>query len=161
VKIIVGVADMKTSANRGDEIVTHALGSCLGITIYDSVACIGGMLHVMLPNSAIDPPKAEQNPYVFMDTGLPRLFHECYKLGAQKQRLEVKVAGGACASGKDEADDFFQIGKRNFLMFRQMLWKNGVILKAQDVGSTISRTMTLEIGTGKVSIRANGQISFL
>ncbi len=160
-KIIVGVADMKVSANRGDEIITHALGSCLGITIYDTIACVGGMLHVMLPNSAIDPPKAEQNPFVFMDTGLPRLFHECYKLGAQKQRLEVKVAGGACASGKDEADDFFQIGKRNFLMFRQMLWKNGVILKAQDVGSTISRTMTLEIGSGKVSIRANGQVTFL
>ena len=152
---------MKVSATRSDEIITHALGSCLGITIYDAVTCVGGMLHVMLPNSAIDPPKAEQNPYVFMDTGLPRLFHECYKLGAQKPRLEVKVAGGACASGKNEADDFFQIGKRNFLMFRQMLWKNGVILKAHDVGSTISRTMTLEIGTGKVSIRANGQTSFL
>ncbi len=106
---------MKVSANRGDEIITHALGSCLGITIYDTIACVGGMLHVMLPNSAIDPPKAEQNPFVFMDTGLPRLFHECYKLGAQKQRLEVKVAGGACASGKDEADDFSRSASEIFL----------------------------------------------
>lgn len=159
-KIIVGVADLKTSSKSGDEIITHALGSCLGITIHDSVACVGGMLHVMLPNSAIDPPKAEMNPFVFMDTGLPRLFHECYKLGAQKNRLELKVAGGSCASGKEE-DDFFQIGKRNFLMLRKMLWKNGVILEKHDVGGNISRTMTLEIGTGKVTLRACGQTYFL
>lgn len=159
-KIIVGVADLKVSSQKGDEIITHALGSCLGITIHDKIAGVGGMLHVMLPNSSIDPAKAETNPYVFMDTGLPRLFHQCYKLGAQKARIEVKVAGGACASGKEE-DDFFQIGKRNFLMLRKLLWKNGVILEKEDVGGTISRTMTLEIGTGKVTLRASGQIYYL
>ena len=68
-KYIVGVADMKISAEKDDLIVTHALGSCLGITIYDPVACVGGMLHVMLPLSTIDPNKAAANPYMFVDTG--------------------------------------------------------------------------------------------
>lgn len=90
----VGVGDMKVSATRGDLIVTHALGSCLGIAIHDSVACVGGLLHVMLPLSTIDPAKADKNPFMFVDTGFPRLLIECFKAGAQNQRLEIRVAGG-------------------------------------------------------------------
>ena len=152
---IVGVADMKAASDPGDVIKTHALGSCLGITIHDPVANVGGMLHVMLPDSGIDADRAMEAPLMFVDTGLPRLFHECYRQGASKERLEVKVAGGACASG--EADnDFFQIGKRNFLMLRKLLWKNGVLLKAHDVGGSVSRTMSIEIGTGTVVVRSEG-----
>jgi|SRR3990172_676960 len=154
-KYIVGVADMKISAEKDDLIVTHALGSCLGITIYDPVACVGGMLHVMLPLSTIDPNKAAANPYMFVDTGVPRLFIECYKAGASKERLLVKAAGGACVNGNEE-DDFFQIGKRNFTLLRKLLWKNGVLLKAHDIGGNRSRNMTLEIGSGEVTVTVNG-----
>ena len=154
-KYIVGVADMKISAEKDDLIVTHALGSCLGITIYDPVACVGGMLHVMLPLSTIDPNKAAANPYMFVDTGVPRLFIECYKAGASKERLLVKAAGGSCVHGNEE-DDFFQIGKRNFTLLRKLLWKNGVLLKAHDIGGNRSRNMTLEIGSGEVTVTVNG-----
>ena len=67
----VGIAEMKVSGQRGDIIITHALGSCLGIAAYDPMACVGGLLHVMLPLSAIDPVKAERNPLMFVDTGFP------------------------------------------------------------------------------------------
>ena len=155
-KHIVGVADMTVSQGKEDIIITHALGSCLGITIHDPVAQVGGMLHVMLPDSGIDPNRAIETPHMFVDTGLPRLFKDCYALGAVKERLEVKVAGGACASG--EADnDFFQIGKRNFLTLRKLLWKNGVLLKAHDVGGSVSRTMSIEISTGAVSVKTAGK----
>lgn len=154
-KHIVGVADMKISAKKGDLIVTHALGSCLGITIHDPVACVGGMLHVMLPLSTIDSAKAAENPCMFVDTGVPKLFIECYKAGARKERLEVKVAGGACVNG-NTANDYFQIGKRNFTMLRKLLWKNGVLLKASDVGGSFPRTMSLEIGNGEVILKMNG-----
>jgi len=154
-KYIVGVADMKISAEKADLIITHALGSCLGITIHDPVAGVGGMLHVMLPLSTIDPAKAAENPYMFVDTGVPRLFLECYKAGARKERLIVKVAGGACVHGNEE-EDYFQIGKRNFTMLRKLLWKNGVLLKAQDVGGNHSRNMALEIGSGEVIVTVNG-----
>ena len=113
-KHIVGVADMKISASADDLLITYALGSCLGITIYDPISAVGGMLHVMLPLSTIDPAKASANPYMFVDTGVPRLFIDCYKAGARKERLVVKVAGGACANGHSADDDYFQIGKRNF-----------------------------------------------
>jgi chemotaxis protein CheD len=154
-KHVVNVADMKISESKGDTIITYALGSCLGITIYDPIACVGGMLHAMLPQSSIDTQKAADNPNMFVDTGVPKLFHECYRLGGRKERLIVKVAGGACARGNEE-DDFFKIGQRNFIMFRKLLWKNGVLLAAYDVGGNHSRTMTLELDNGNVSLKVDG-----
>lgn len=151
----VGIADMKISTDPGDLLITHALGSCLGLTVYDPAARVGGMLHVMLPLSTIDPKKAEDNPYMFVDTGVPRLFLESYKAGAQKNRLIVKVAGGATLRANSE-EDYFEIGKRNFIMLKKLLWKNDVIINAQDVGGGSSRTMSLAIDTGDVTLRING-----
>ncbi len=154
-RLIVGIAEMKLASGRADQIVTHALGSCLGITIYDPVAAVGGMVHVMLPQSSIDPEKAADNPFMFVDTGVPQLFLESYKFGAQKNRLEVKVAGGASTQG-NENDDCFQIGKRNIVMLRKLLWKNGVMIKAEDVGGNASRTMSLNLADGNVTLKIHG-----
>ena len=148
---------MKVSTQRGDLMITHALGSCLGITVHDPVACVGGLLHVMLPLSTIDLVKADRNPFMFVDTGFPRLLIECFKDGAQKQRLEVRVAGGANSNLREE-DDIFQIGKRNLIILRKLLWKNGILLKSYDVGGTHSRTMSLEISSGRVTVKSNGQV---
>jgi chemotaxis protein CheD len=160
---VVGIAEMRISADKEDELVTHALGSCLGVAIYDPVAGVGGLLHVMLPLSTIDPEKAAANPCMFIDTGVPALFRACYEAGARKQRLRVHVAGGAATTmaarpgGNGSAlGDYFQIGKRNFLMLRKLLWKNGVLLHGFDVGGTHSRTMALAIGTGEVTVFAQG-----
>ena len=155
-----GVSDMKVSATKGDLIITHALGSCLGVAVHDPVACVGGLLHVMLPLSAIDLEKAERNPLMFVDTGFPKLLIECIKAGAQKGRLEIRVAGGANSHDRGE-DNLFQIGKRNFIILRKLLWKNGLLVTSHDVGGTNARTMSLEIGTGKVTIRSCGQVKDL
>ncbi len=151
---------MKVSDRTGDIIITHALGSCLGIAAYDPVVRVGGLLHVMLPLSAIDPVKAERNPLMFVDTGFPNLLMQCLRIGAQKQRIEITVAGGANANETEE-NDLFKIGKRNFLILRKLLWKDGLLLKSFDVGGSNSRTMSLEIGTGKVMIRSSGQTKYL
>lgn len=154
-KQTVGIADMKVSRLPDELIITYALGSCLGIAVYDPVVRVGGLLHIMLPTSTTDQNKAQTHPFMFVDTGVPRLFIESYKLGAKKERLIIKVAGGACVN-KSEADDHFQIGKRNILMLRKLLWKNGVMIKAEDVGGHTARTMSLAIADGEVLIRANG-----
>jgi chemotaxis protein CheD len=114
----------------------------------------------MLPLSTIDPVKADRNPFMFVDTGFPRLLIECFKTGAQKQRLEIRVAGGANSQERGE-DDFFQIGKRNLIILRKLLWKDGLLLKSYDVGGSNSRTMSLEIGTGRVTIKSGGQMKDL
>jgi len=94
-KQIVGVADMKVSNRQTESIITYALGSCIGLIIYDPVVRVGGILHFMLPESSIDKEKASARPYMFADSGIPRLFKSAYKLGAVKQRMKVYVAGGA------------------------------------------------------------------
>ena len=146
---------MKVSRNPEDRIITHALGSCLGITIYDPVAKVGGLLHVMLPLSTIDAAKALENPFMFVDTGVPRLFLDAYKLGAKKENLIVAAAGGASPTGRDR-EDFFQIGNRNVVMLRKLLWKNGVVLKGSDFGAFDARTMWMELATGDVTVKING-----
>lgn len=151
---------MKISSSPEDEIITFALGSCLGITVYDPEAKIGAMVHVMLPSSAIDPVKASANPCMFVDTGVKALFLESYKAGAQRNRLIVVAAGGACANGLEQ-DDYFQIGKRNVTVLRSLLWKNGIILKNSDFGGNMARTLTLDIKTGQVLMRINSSTEVL
>lgn len=147
---------MKVSARPGDVLITYALGSCLGIAIYDSAAQVGGLLHVMLPASSVNPTKAADNPLMFVDTGVPELFKACYKAGAKKERIVVKVAGGASLHNNTDGDQF-QIGKRNFLMLRKLLWKNNVLIESCDVGDRHSRTMLLDIATGEVVLKINNQ----
>ncbi len=148
-KLIVMVGDMKVGV-KGDEIITHALGSCLGLMIYDPVAHVGGMLHAMLPLSKINPQKAAANPFMFVDKGVPILFKEVYGLGGKKERLIIKAAGCGSPMGKNE---MFKIGERNYTVLKKLLWKNGVLLKAEEVGDSISRTVNFDISTGRVTIK--------
>lgn len=151
---MVGVADMRVSNNAAEVLVTHALGSCIGVAIYDPLAKVGGILHFMLPDSLLDPVKGQENPHMFADTGLPRLFRECYQMGAQKSRLQVKVAGGSQVLGSKE---YFQIGRRNFAALRKIFLKNNVLIDKADVGGTKARTLFLEIATGNVWVKVMGQ----
>lgn len=145
--IVVGIADMKVSNNPADVIVTYSLGSCLGLTVYDPVVKAGGMIHIMLPESQIE--RGEINPFKYVDSGLPMLFKESYKLGAVKSRIVVKMAG--CSQILDD-NGFFNIGQRNLVAARKMLWKNGVLVNAEDVGGNISRTVRLRLETGELII---------
>ncbi|MHB8068337.1 MAG: chemotaxis protein CheD [Desulfobaccales bacterium] len=153
-QIVVGVAEMKVSNLHEHVVVTHALGSCIGVAIYDPHVKVGGLLHYMLPDSGLDEEKGRENPYMFADTGIPRLFKECYKLGAMKQRMLVKVAGGSQVLGGPE---HFNIGRRNYAALRKIFLKNNVLIGREDVGGTKARTMYLEIATGKVWVKIIGQ----
>ena len=154
-ELVVGVGEMAVTQERSDVVVTYALGSCLGITLFDPVAGVGGMLHAMLPEAKTDADR-ESRPEMFINTGVPKLFKACYRLGAEKRNIELRVAGGA-GLRPDSGEDRFQIGKRNFLMLRKLLWKNGVLIAAEDVGGNKSRTMWLEMERGTVSIESQGE----
>lgn len=149
-KHVVGVSDMKISGDPVDEIITHSLGSCIGITIYDPVARVGGILHFQLPSAKDNPQKAAENPYMYGDTGIPAFFKAAYAMGADKRRLTVKVAGGSNVADKS---GFFQIGHRNSVIMKKLFWKNGVMIDAEDIGGNGWRTMRLEIDSGRVSIK--------
>ena len=154
-KYIVGISEMKISNRQDDVLVTYSLGSCIGVTIYDPVVHLGGLIHCMLPLSRIDPQKAAESPAMFIDTGIPALFREAYNLGAKKERIIVKVAGAAQIL---DEKGMFKIGERNYAVLCRILRKNNISIDAEDVGGTISRTMSLEIGTGRVIVKSpNGK----
>jgi chemotaxis protein CheD len=160
-KHTIGVAEMHVSNSAEDLLITHSLGSCLGIVLFDAVAGVGGMLHAMLPTSQINPEKARENPCMFIDSGVPHLFRQCYELGATKRNLTIKVAGGAVTAAGQQREDMFSIGSRNMTILRKLLWKNGVMLKAADVGGSSPRTLSLDMSNGEVLVRINGTATAL
>lgn len=152
--INVGIADMRVSDDPGATLVTHSLGSCIGLAVYDPVAKVGGMLHYMLPESSLDAKKAKERPLMFADTGIPILFKSCYKLGAKKTRMIIKAAGGSQVM---DAKGVFNIGKRNYAALKKIFWRNNVLVDAEDIGGTVNRTMRLDIATGELFLRVSGQ----
>jgi chemotaxis protein CheD len=156
-RLVVGVADMVASNDSQAEIITYSLGSCLGVTVYDPVKKIGGLLHLMLPDSKIDAVKAADMPFMFVDTGVPRLFHAAYNFGADRSRLVVKVAGGAQLL---DQQGIFNIGARNFEALKNLLVKNGLRIHAADVGGLSSRTISLDLTTGGVTVKTPGSTPY-
>jgi len=151
--LVVGVADMKVSNEPEHVLVTYSLGSCIGVVIYDPVVKVGGVLHYMLPESSLDRRKAQNNPYMFGDTGIPLLFKSSYKLGAKKNRLKVFVVGGSQIL---DQKGLFNIGKRNHTLLRKMFWKNNIMIDFEDVGGTVNRTLKLKIKNGKTLLKVSG-----
>ena len=151
--LVVGISDLKVSSNPADSMITYALGSCIAVAVYDPAAKVGGLLHYMLPDSTLDAARAKDTPAMFADTGIPLLFKSCYKMGADKKRMVVKVAGGA--SILDESN-FFRIGQKNIMAMRKLFWSNNVLIDAEDTGKNFNRTVRLDMSTGKVFVKRAG-----
>jgi len=152
-QIIVGMADCRIGDTAGQVLATYALGSCIGLAVYDPKATVGGLLHFMLPDSTIDPARGRENPFMFADTGIPRLLEQVCGRGASRRRLVAHAVGGAQMM---DQENVFEIGKRNYLALRKILWKAGVLLQGEVVGGVNSRTVRLEIGTGKLWLQEAG-----
>jgi len=153
-KVIVGISDMRISTKPDDVLITYSLGSCIGVVLWDPEVKVGALLHYMLPDSSIDSTKASQKPFMFADKGIPLMFKEIYKHGAQKSRMKVYVVGGSQVM--DESG-MFNIGKRNQMIIRKMFLKNNVMIAKEDVGGNVNRTISLEVGTGIVRMKVSGR----
>ncbi len=152
---VVNISDAKVSANPEDTIITHSLGSCIGVTLYDPITKVGGMLHFQLPTGTQDPVKSAKQPFMYGDTGLVKLIDLLVASGAQKKRLKCKLAGGAkmlvdCAA--------FDIGKRNHTSIRKALWQQGIMVDKEEVGGSVPRTMVINIKDGAVSLKQAGEL---
>ena len=145
---------MKLTDNRDDVLVTYSLGSCVGLALFDPVAGVGGMIHCMLPLSKIDPDKARLKPYMFVDTGVAAMLGEMYAMGAQRQNLIAKVAGAGSPLGREET---FRIGQRNYTILRKFLWKNNILIDAEDVGGAKARTLYLYMNDGRTTVKSEGK----
>ncbi len=149
--VVVGVADMAIAREADGRIVTYALGSCIGVSAWDPVTKVGGLLHYMLPQPVeLSDPKTLK-PLMYCSTGIPLLLRRLASAGCQQHRLVVCAAGGAEIL---EGAASLAIGKRNRAMLRKVLWKLGVTLVAEDTGGGIARTMALDLGKGEVHVRS-------
>ncbi|MFO1497059.1 MAG: chemotaxis protein CheD [Verrucomicrobiota bacterium] len=153
-RVIVGIAELAVSSNPQVTLMTYSLGSCLGVAIYDPAVRVGGLLHLMLPDSKIDPVKGAARPGMFVDTGIPALFRGAYNLGADKRRLLIYVAGGAQVM---DDSGYFSIGKRNYEALTALLNRHGLRICAEQVGGFKNRTLCLNLRSGDVSLRISGQ----
>ncbi len=149
---IVGLGEIHASKTPGTIIKTLALGSCVGVIAVAPKYRAVGLLHVVLPSSKIDQEKAAALPGYFADTGIDALLKEFRKLGVRSNAdLIIKLAGGASVMDTEKT---FDIGKRNLLATRKILWKNHMAAIAEDVGGNYSRTVWVEVDTGRVFIQS-------
>lgn len=148
--IVVRISDVQVSDDPEVILVTRALGSCVGVTAYDSVRRIGGMLHYQLPASEIDARRAEHRPAMYADTGLALLFKQLAALGADCRRLKVHLAGGAQMLAGAE---LFDIGRRNHTAARKFLWQRALLIEGEEIGGTAARHMFLRLADGAVHIK--------
>lgn len=148
--LVVGISDCQVSGEPDAELVTYALGSCIAVSVWDPQKRIAGLLHYMLPESSMDPRKAETNPCMFADTGIERLFKMASEKGADRRRLVVRLAGGAQVL---DPQGVFSIGKRNYQAARKMLWKYGILIASETVGGEVSRTVRLIAEDGRCRVR--------
>jgi len=153
-RLVVGMAEVVVSNNPGVTLATYSLGSCLGVSIYDPVTRVGGLIHIMLPDSSIAPEKARVQPAMFLDTGLPRLFQSAYQMRLDKHRAQICVAGGGQIL---DSQGVFNIGQRNYAALAVLLQRHGLHIAAQDVGGMVNRTMYLRLATGEVRLKVSGQ----
>jgi chemotaxis protein CheD len=122
----------------------------VAVCIFDPVVRVAAMLHFMLPESQINAGRGRERPATFADTGIPLLFQTAYRYGLEKHRTVVKLVGGAEITGGP--DSAFRTGRRNALAAKQVLWRNGVLVNAEDTGSNIARTVHLVVNDGRVRV---------
>ena len=148
--IKVGMADLKSGKNP-DSIISYGLGSCIGIALYDAQTRVGGLAHIMLPDS--NQARATDNKAKFADTALPVLLEQVIALGASKSRITAKIAGGSQMFTFAQATDVMRIGDRNVEAVREMLKNLSIRLVADDVGGNYGRTVELLLASGDFLIK--------
>ena len=152
--IKVGMADLNVCKSP-DMITTLGLGSCVGITLYDPVTKIGGLAHVMLPDSTAI--RNNSNIAKFADTGIDELLKRVIAAGANKTRLQAKIAGGAKMFAVSGTSDMGRIGDRNAEAARAKLKELGIRLLVDETGLNFGRTIELYCETGELHIKAVGK----
>jgi len=147
----VGISDWKINKGEGS-IVTYALGSCVGICLYDKEAKIGGLSHIMLPDSTGVAAGVATNRMKFANTAIPDMLSAMLKMGAVKARIKAKIAGGAQMFAT--SNEKFNIGDRNVVAVKESLRTLSIPIIAQDTGLNFGRTVFFYTGSGKVEVKS-------
>lgn len=152
-KLIIGIADMKMARGSGT-LITYALGSCIGICLYDSLTKIGALIHIMLP---LNMETNRTNPMKYADTGIRETLKKMEAMGASKMRITAKIAGGAKMFEISGGGSLGNVGLRNIESVHLMLKREGIRLLKEDVGGTVARTVLFDVADGTACVRSHGR----
>lgn len=152
-KITIGIADMKMTRNEGT-LITYALGSCIGICLYDPLIRLGALVHIMLP---INMETNRTSPFKYADTGIRMTLDRMVKMGAQRSRIVAKIAGGAKMFDVAGNGNLGNIGQRNIESVHRVLQQERIRLVREDVGGSTARTLLFDVATGQGCIKIYGK----
>ena len=144
------MADYKVG-RAPDTLISYGLGSCIGISLYDPQTKIGGLLHIMLPDS--NQSRANENRAKFADTGIPDMLEELVRMGAVKSRLVAKLAGGSQMFAFANASDIMRVGLRNASASKEILKKLSIPIVGEDTGGSSGRTVQIDLSTGVYKVK--------
>ena len=151
-KITIGIADMKMAKGEG-MLITYALGSCIGICLYDQRIKLAALIHIMLP---LNMEPGRKNTMKYADTGIRETLKQMEAKGALRTRITAKIAGGAMMF-KDASGSMGNIGQRNIESVRLNLKKEGIRLLKEDVGGSVARTLLFDVNSGLGCVRCYGR----
>lgn len=148
-EIVVRVADLRAAAAPG-VLMTVGLGSCVAILLYDPLARVAGLAHVLLPSPALA--RREATPGRFPQTAVPRTLELMAELGASPRRITARLAGGASMFASLAAPGTIQMGERNLVACRQVLSQQGIALTGEATGGDYGRTVRLWAADGRIEV---------
>ena len=148
--IKVGMADYKVG-RAPSIIISYGLGSCIGVSLYDPVSKVGGLLHIMLPDSTQS--RSSENPAKFADTGVPLLLKDVLAPGANRSKLVAKMAGGAQMFAFAKATDIMRVGARNAEAVKALLKDMKIPVIAEDTGENYGRTVQINLENGVYTVK--------
>ena len=152
--ITIGIADLNV-ARQPDVLVTYALGSCVGICLYDQIAKVAGMSHILLPSSGQIP--GNTTPMKFADTAIPMLMVKMQAMGARPNQIKAKIAGGAQMFASSGNASIANIGARNVLAVKDTLQRLRIPILAEDTGSNYGRTLLFDAESFSMTVRSPKQ----
>ncbi len=152
-QIKIGIGDMKLARQEGT-LITYALGSCIGITLYDPNIKLGALIHIMLPNAT---GANAGNVFKFADTGIRETLRKLAAFGGVKSRYVCKIAGGAQMFAFSSGNDMMRVGDRNVEAVKAKLMQMRIRILAEDTGKNYGRTIEFYSETGKLLIKSVGK----
>ena len=148
-RIVVGISDLKISDEPGSYLITFSLGSCIGAVAYDPKVRVGGILHFQLPSWKGHENRVKEKPFMFADSGIPLMLKSMKKAGGSLERMVIGIYGGASILNDN---GLFKIGIQNTRAVKKIFWQQALRISSLDVGGTYSRTVRLDIATGKIEV---------
>lgn len=157
--LIVGISEYVISNRIEDVLITFSLGSCIGVSFYDATLNQGALVHCMLPSVTMGSINDNLSPVAYVDSGIHIVLQSLIDLGSKKKNLICKVAG--CSAMFDVNEDHFKIGEKNYAVTKMILEKNAIEISGECIGGKDSKTMWLEIKTGKTTVQIGNELLVL